>query len=149
MAHYSYTDCLERSYKINWKIKDVLDFTEFDLDRAWFPDDLSGNSAIFCLSQNEKRKLTHIEMGSYAHMFGYVEAFIAPQMVNLARDHEPGNSRPFEALTNFAAEEIKHMHLFREVRKRVDEKLGFPLELIAGEGEVSNTSPGRAGGFGM
>ena len=137
MATYTYAGCIEQAYKVNWKIKDVLGNLDFDLDRPWLPAELSGGSGIFCLSPEEKKKLTHVEMGAYAHLFGFVEAFIAPLMVDLALDAEMEDGVAFEALTNFASEEIKHMHLFREIRKRVDEKLGFPLELIGEHGEVA------------
>lgn len=137
MATYSYVECLERSYKVNWKIKDVLGNLDFDLGRPWLPAGLSGAGDIFCLDAEEKRKLTHVEMGAYAHLFGFVEAFIAPQMLNLARSSSRENVGAFEALTNFASEEVKHMHLFREIRRRVDEKLGFPLELLEGQNEVA------------
>jgi hypothetical protein len=137
MATHSYVECLERSYKVNWKIKDVLGNLDFDLSRPWLPARLSGGSDIFCLNPDEKRKLTHVEMGAYAHLFGFVEAFIAPQMLNLARSSSRENVGAFEALTNFASEEIKHMHLFREIRRRVDKKLGFLLELLEGQNEVA------------
>jgi len=137
MATYSYVECLERSYKVNWKIKDVLGNLDFDLNRPWLPAGLSGVGDIFCLDPDERLKLTHVEMGAYAHLFGFVEAFIAPQMVNLARASSRENVGAFEALTNFASEEIKHMHLFREIRRRVDEKLGFELELLEGQHEVA------------
>lgn len=146
MAAYSYVDCLERSYKVNWKIKDVLGTVDFDLARRWLPAQLSGAYGIFSLNSDEKRKLTHVEMGAYAHIFGFVEAFIAPEMLNLARDAGRENREAFDALTNFASEEVKHMHLFREVRRRVDEKLGFSLELLEGQDEVAqailNKHPG-------
>lgn len=139
MATYSYVDCLERSYKVNWKIKDVLGDRDFDLNRPWLPAGLSGGRFISCLDAVEKRKLTHLEMGAYAHLFGFVEAFIAPEMVALARDSSRENVGAFEALTNFASEEIKHMHLFYEIRRRVDERLGFSLELLAGHQEVAQS----------
>jgi hypothetical protein len=71
-------------------------------------------------------------MGAYAHLFGYVEEFIAPKMIALARDFELDNREAFYALSNFAAEEVKHMVLFREVRARIDEAVGFPLTLLPG-----------------
>jgi hypothetical protein len=143
MPSYSYADCLERSYKVNWKIKDVLGFADFDLDRDWLPAGLSARGGCRCLDAREQRQLTHVEMGAYAHLFGYVEAFIAPQMVALAGKALHGPGAAFEALTNFAAEEVKHIHLFREIRGRVDEKLGFPLALLAGEGETAAQVLGR------
>lgn len=143
MAAYAYEECLERSYRINWKIKDVLGTVGFDLARPWLPAALSGAGGIFCLNSEEKRKLTHVEMGAYAHLFGFVEAFIAPEMVDLARDSEFVNRVAFEALTNFASEEIKHMRLFREVRKMVDRTLGFPLELLEGQDQVAKVVLGK------
>ena len=65
-----------------------------------------------------------------------MEAFIAPLMADLALDTEMEGGDAFEALTNFASEEIKHIHLFREIRHRVDERLGFPLELISEQQEL-------------
>src|SRR5262249_15478811 len=43
----------------------------------------------------------------------------------------------FDALTNFAAEEVKHMNLFRELRGRIDEAVGFPLRLLDGQKDVA------------
>jgi hypothetical protein len=143
MVAYSYEGCLERSYRVNWKIKDVLGTVGFDLGRPWLPAALSGAGGIFCLNSEEKRKLTHVEMGAYAHLFGFVEAFIAPEMVDLAREAEAVNGVAFEALTTFASEEIKHMRLFREVRKMVDTALGFPLELLEGQDQVAKVVLGK------
>src|SRR5437667_9513876 len=83
---YSYADCLEQSYKINWRITDVLGGREFDRSRRWLPAGLSGADGIRCLNEEEKIKLTHIEMGAYSHIFGYVEEFIAPMISTLALD---------------------------------------------------------------
>ncbi|MDR3682312.1 MAG: diiron oxygenase [Geothrix sp.] len=137
MATYSYGACIDQAYRVNWKIKDVLGTVDFDLARPWLPADLSGSGGLFCLSPEEKRKLTHVEMGAYAHLVGFLETFIAPLMVDLALDSEEEDRQAFEALTNFASEEVKHMHLFREVSRRVDAALGFPLKLIGGQGEVT------------
>jgi hypothetical protein len=137
MATYTYADCLQNSYRVNWKISDVLGGQQFDLSRTWLPARLSGAGAVTTLSPAEKIKLTHIEMGAYAHLFGFVEEFIAPKMVTLARDFEIENREAFDALTNFAAEEVKHMTLFREIRGLVDEAVGFPLALLSGQKDVA------------
>jgi len=146
MATYTYADCLTRSYRVGWKIKEVLGFVDFDPDRPWLPAPLSGASGLTCLDADEKLRMTHVEMGSYAHLFGFVEAFIAPEMVNLAQECGTAHPAAFEALTNFASEEIKHMHLFKEIRHRVDEQLGFPLRLLEGETEVAKAVLGRRKG---
>jgi len=120
MASYTYAECLERSHKVNWRIDEVLGDRCFDTARNWLPRTLSGGAGITCLSDDELRKLTHVEMAAYAHLFGYVEEFIAPKIASLAGDHEIVDREAFDALANFAAEEVKHMTLFREIRKLVD-----------------------------
>jgi hypothetical protein len=64
-------------------------------------------------------------------------------MLSLARDFELDQREAFDALTNFAAEEVKHMNLFRAVRGRIDEAVGFPLELLAGEKGVARAVLGK------
>ncbi len=133
MNTYSYGNCLETSYRINWRIDDVLGTKRFDPARRWLPPSLSGASAITCLDHDEKRVLTHVELAAYAHLFGYVEEFIAPKVSALARDFQLEQRVAFDALTNFAAEEVKHMNLFRAIRDRVDGQMGFKLSLIGDE----------------
>jgi hypothetical protein len=137
MPTYSYEECLQTAYRINWRIGDVIGTQQFDRARRWLPSALSGIDRISGLTEDEKTKLTHVEMGAYAHLFGYVEEFIAPQMLSLAQDFEIDNRPAFDALVNFAAEEVKHMNLFREVGARVDQAIGFPLALIGDEKAVA------------
>lgn len=137
MSTYSYADCLARSYRVNWRISEVVGDRHFDTSRHWLPAPLSGADRVDGLSPTEKVKLNQVEMGAYAHLFGFVEAFIAPKVLTLARDFELTNRDAFDALTTFAAEEVKHMTLFREVRAGVDAALGFPLALLPGADEVA------------
>ena len=143
MSDYSYADCLQKSYRVNWRIADVVGGRHFDGTRRWLPARLSGANQISCLTPSEKVKLTHVEMGAYAHLFGFVEEFIAPKMLTLARDFEIDQREAFDALTSFAAEEVKHMHLFREVRALVDGALGFSLALLPGAPEVARVVLGK------
>jgi hypothetical protein len=137
MSSYTYGECLQNSYRVNWKIGDVLGGRHFDTTRRWLPARLSGAGAVTCLAEPEKVKLSHVEMGAYAHLFGYVEEFIAPKVVTLAQDFAVDNREAFDALTNFAAEEVKHMNLFREIRTAVDDAVGFPLALLPNQQEVA------------
>jgi len=137
MPAYTYEKSLENAYKVNWRIEEVLGDRQFDTSRPWLPAQLSGAAAISCLNDEEKMKLTHIELGAYAHIFRFVEEFITPTMVNLAQAVELKEDDAFNALTNFAAEEVKHMALFQRVRALVDEATGFPLALLSNEQEVA------------
>ena len=137
MKTYSYTDCLEKSYRVNWTIDSVLAGRTFDTNKRWLPSALSAADAILFFNEDEKRKLTHIEMGAYAHIFGYVEEFIAPVMTHQAQDFEVDNRPAFDALANFVAEEVKHMNLFRRVRELVNQAIGHELKLIDGADDVA------------
>ena len=130
MTKYSYARCLAHSQKINWRIDEVLGDRPFDTARRWLPLRLSGAPLVTCLDEEERLKLTHVEMAAYAHLFGYVEEFIAPKVAELSREHAIEDRTTFDALANFAAEEVKHMHLFRRLRARVDEALGFETKLV-------------------
>jgi hypothetical protein len=146
MPTYSYSHCLDNSYKVNWRIEDVLGNERFDRARRWLPLSLSGASSITCLNDAEKRVLTQVELAAYAHLFGYVEEFIAPKVSALAHDFELGDRAAFDALTNFAAEEVKHMNLFRALRDRINAQLGFELSLLEGETSTARFVLGKSTG---
>jgi len=137
MPTYTYADSLANSYKVNWRIEDVLGDRSFDRELRWFPRPLSAAPSVAFLDEDERRKFSHVELSAYAHLFGYVEEFIAPKVGSLAQDFEIDQREGFDALTNFAAEEVKHMNLFRAVRDIVDGQLGFRLERLAGEAETA------------
>ena len=137
MAHYSYEKCLQRSYQVNWRIEDVLGYGGFDPHREWLPKALSATPDLKFLASDERRKLTHLEMASYAHLFGYAEEFVTPLLLDLARDYETDERTPCHALTNFAAEEVKHMNLFRQLRDRIEDDLGFELALLGGQKDMT------------
>lgn len=138
MKTYSYEDCLKTALRVNWKIDDLLKGHHFNPEKRWLPPKLSACESVRWLTEEEKRKLTHVEMGAYAHLFGYVEEFITPKMVKLADEHESSQPIAFQALTNFAAEEIKHMTLFHRMRQMVNETLGVDLKLLEDEKSVAH-----------
>lgn len=137
MTNYSFADCLQNAYRVNWRIEEVLGDRRFDPQKRWLPRALSGADAIACLDDDERRKLTHVEMAAYAHLFAYVEEFIAPKASALARDYQLDDRVAFDALTNFAAEEVKHMNMFRRLRDRIDAQMGFGLALLGDQTAVA------------
>jgi hypothetical protein len=137
MTTYSYTESLRNAYAVNWRIEDILGDRSFDTSRRWLSPALSASARLSRLDDDDRRRLTQVEMAAYAHLFAYVEEFIAPKMLALAKDHQLVERDAFDALTNFAAEEVKHMNLFREVRRRVNEALGFEAALVGGQTETA------------
>jgi hypothetical protein len=137
MPIYTFAECLHHSYRVNWRIDEVLGGRDFDAGKRWLPQSLSGASRLAGLDPADARKLTHVEMAAYAHLFAYVEEFIAPKVTELARDFEIDHREAYDALTNFAAEEVKHMNMFRRLRARVNHALGFEAALVGGQKETA------------
>ena len=137
MSTYSYADSLRKSYSVNWRIEEVLGDRRFDTAQRWLPPTLSATQRTPWLDEDDRRRLTQVEMAAYAHLFAYVEEFIAPKMLTLAKDHQLVGRDAFDALTNFAAEEVKHMNLFREVRRMVNDTLGFESALVGGQADTA------------
>jgi hypothetical protein len=50
-------------------------------------------------------------------MFGLVERFIGPKMLEVSREHWFGDQTAFEALVRFTDEELKHQELFRRMER--------------------------------
>jgi len=146
MPTYSYARCLQNAYKVNWRIDDLLGERRFDLSKRWLPNALSGAPHVTFLDEDERRKLTHVEMASYAHLFGYVEEFIAPKVAELAQDFAVENRVAFDALANFAAEEVKHMNLFRRLRDRVNETIGIDARLLGDQAATARFVLSKNGG---
>jgi len=143
MSRVSYAECLPNADRTSWRISDVLGDHHFDVTRRWMPAPLSGADGITCLTRAEEVKLSHVELGAYAHLLGCLEEFIAPTMMRLSRDVELDDRAAFEAVSNIATEDIKHIGLFREVRARVNAALGFPLALLPEVGRVTSVVLGK------
>jgi hypothetical protein len=138
MANYSYENCLKKAYQVNWKIEEVIGGRDFDTAKRWLPESLSAVSRLEGFTAKERRLLTHVEMAAYAHLFAYVEEFIAPKVSRLAQDYEIDERVAYDALTNFAAEEVKHMTLFKLLRDKVNQTVGFETDLIGNQAETAH-----------
>ena len=69
--------------RVNWKIGDVIGGRSLRPSRSLAAGcGCPAPAGSPCLTPAEKVKLTHVEMGAYAHLFGYVEEFIAPAMID-------------------------------------------------------------------
>src|SRR5262249_1788540 len=68
-------------------------------------------------SEDEKRLLNQIRGHAYLCIFGLVEEFILPFVLDQARPYINGEDYHARALLEFANEEAKHIHLFRLFRE--------------------------------
>ncbi|MEA3053738.1 MAG: hypothetical protein QOG72_2641 [Sphingomonadales bacterium] len=129
--NFNFSDVLASSAKAAWQVEDVLPpQAELDFGRRFLPEALARTDALAFLSGDEKRVLNQIRGHEYLTIFGLVEEFILPFVLDHARPHLNGDDHRVRALLNFAGEEAKHIHLFRLFHRRFTEGFGTPCESI-------------------
>src|SRR5690349_9622897 len=124
---FNYEATLASSLRAQWQLDDVLrEDQELDFTRNFMPESLARTSAIKTLNPLEQRVLNHISAHQYLSIFGVVEEFILPFVVDHARPHLLGDDWRVRAILNFAGEEAKHIQLFKRFHNAFVR--GFPVE---------------------
>ena len=131
-AHgYTYQATLAASQRINWRVEDVIgDDKPLDFSKPFLPESFARVEPLTFLSPSERLALNHIRGFGYLYMFGLVEEFILPFIVDQARPHLHGDPWEVRALLGFASEEAKHIHLFRRFREEFERGFGSPCQEI-------------------
>jgi hypothetical protein len=138
-CNYSYQNILGTSERINWRIEDIIGGDKrLDFTKPFMPEALAQVERLGFLSVEEKRLLNQIRGHEYLAMFGLVEEFILPFAVDHAREQLSGDDYRVRALLQFAGEEAKHMHLFKQFRRDFDQGFGNKCEFIGPSEDVKN-----------
>ena len=120
-----YAKAIEVSKRVRWDIeRDVIRGRRLDTNAKFLPDGLSKVASVSFLTEGERRFVSQIQGRTYANMFGLVERFIAPKVMDVGRTHALGDQTAFEAMIRFADEELKHQELFRRMERLAAE--GMP-----------------------
>jgi len=124
---FNYEATLASSLRAQWQLDDVLRTDqELDFTRNFMPENLGRTAALESLSPVEQRILNQISAHQYLSIFGIVEEFILPFVVDHARPYLLGDDWRVRAILNFAGEEAKHIQLFKRVHNAFVR--GFPVE---------------------
>ena len=124
---FNYQATLASSLRAQWQLDDVLRVDqELDFTRNFLPESLARTATIETLNPLEQRVLNHISAHQYLSIFGVVEEFILPFVVDHARPHLLGDDWRVRAILNFAGEEAKHIQLFKRFHQAFVR--GFPVE---------------------
>jgi para-aminobenzoate N-oxygenase AurF len=124
---FNYEATLASSLRAQWQLDDVLkEDQELDFTRNFMPESLARTAAVDSLNPFEQRILNQISAHQYLCIFGVVEEFILPFLVDHARPHLLGDDWRVRAILNFASEEAKHIHLFKRFHQAFVR--GFPVE---------------------
>jgi hypothetical protein len=124
---FTYEGTLASSLRAQWQLDDVLRADqELDFSRNFLPESLARSAAAPGLDPDEQRTLNHISAHHYLCLFGTVEEFILPFVLDHARPMLRDDDFRVRALLNFASEEAKHIHLFKRFHQAFVR--GFPVE---------------------
>ncbi len=128
---YNFAEVLASSARAAWQIEDVLpEGAQLDFSRDFLPEALARTGAVPGLSPEQRRILNQIRGHEYLTIFGLVEEFILPFVLDHARPQLNGDNERVRALLNFAGEEAKHIHLFKLFHERFTEGFGTACEVI-------------------
>ena len=137
---YTYQSALAASEAIHWRIEDIIGGEKrLDFNKPFMPETLAHTEPLTFLTKEEKRILNQIRGHAYLVIFGLVEEFILPFVLDHARTQLQGNDYRVRALLQFAGEEAKHIQLFKRFREEFAEGFGTecpvigPPEAIAAE----------------
>src|SRR6476619_6140483 len=104
---FNYEATLASSLRAQWQLDDVLRADQdLDFSRNMMPESLARTAEIETLNPLEQRILNQISAHQYLSIFGIVEEFILPFVIDHSRTalHDDDDWR-VRALLNFAGEE--------------------------------------------
>ena len=128
---FNFKDVLATSVRAAWQIEDVLpESAELDFGRKFLPEALARTDVAPGLAGEQRKILNQIRGHEYLTIFGLVEEFILPFVLDHARPQLNGNDDRVRALLNFAGEEAKHIHLFKLFHKRFTDSFGTDCGVI-------------------
>jgi hypothetical protein len=128
---FNFKDTLAASERIQWRVEDLIgEDKQLDFSKAFMPETFARTEALTFLAAHERKLLNQIRGHSYLYLFGLVEEFILPFVLDHARPQLVGDDYRIRAFLQFASEEAKHIHLFKCFRRDFEERFGTPIQVI-------------------
>ncbi|HEY7546657.1 MAG TPA: hypothetical protein VID27_17330, partial [Blastocatellia bacterium] len=126
---YTYQQTLAASQKANWRLEDIIGGDKrLGFTQPLLPESFARVEEIDFLTPAEKLKLNQIRGFDYLCSFGLVEEFILPFILDHTRPQLQGDDYRVRAFLAFAAEEAKHIQLFKNFREEFE--AGFGTECL-------------------
>jgi len=131
LDRYTYQSVLAASEMIHWRIEDIIGGEKrLDFHKPFMPESLARVEPLTFLNPDEKRILNQIRGNAYLSIFGLVEEFILPFVLDHARPQLSGDDYRVRALLKFAGEEAKHIQLFKRFSQEFEEGFGIDCQVI-------------------
>jgi hypothetical protein len=111
---YDFRETLVASQRINWRIEDIIgEDKPLDFTKPFLPESLARTANMYFLTSGERLVLNQIKGHTYLAMFGLVEEFILPFVLDHVRPSLDRDDYRVRAFLQFASEEAKHIQLFK------------------------------------
>ncbi len=135
---YDYYDTIVASQKVNWRIEDIIGGDKkLDFSKPFMPESLARVSGLAFLNEHEKRVLNQIRGHAYLVIFGLVEEFILPFVLDHIRPSLAEDDYRVRAFLQFAAEEAKHIQLFKIFGEEFKANFGTECKVIGPPSEIA------------
>ncbi len=140
LDRYTYQSALAASEVVHWRIEDIIGGEKrLDFTKPFMPESLAHVESLRFLTTDEKRILNQVRGNAYLCMFGLVEEFILPFVLDHARPQLRGDDYRVRALLQFAGEEAKHIQLFKRFRQEFEDGFGTECPVIGPPEAIANT----------
>jgi hypothetical protein len=124
---YSFRETLVASQRINWRIEDIIGADKpLDFTKPFLPEPLARTANMYFLTTGERLVLNQIKGHTYLAIFGLVEEFILPFVLDHVRPSLATDDYRVRAFLQFASEEAKHIQLFKTFTEEFHRN--FPTE---------------------
>jgi hypothetical protein len=111
---FSFRETLVASQRINWRIEDITGGErQLDFTKPFMPEALARTANMYFLTTDERLVLNQIKGHTYLAIFGLVEEFILPFVLDHVRPSLDKDDYRVRAFLQFASEEAKHIQLFK------------------------------------
>ncbi len=134
---YDYRDTIVASQKVNWRIEDIIGGDKkLDFSKRFMPESLARVEQLSFLNDDEKRILNQIRAHTYLTIFGIVEEFIVPFVLDHVRPSLDEDDYRVRAFLQFAGEEVKHIQLFKLFSEEFRQNFGTECKVIGPASEI-------------
>jgi len=133
-----YRETLETARKVNWRVEDIIGGDKkLDFSKPFMPDSLARVSKLDFLNDDEKLVLNQIKGHTYLQIFGLVEEFILPFVLDHVRPSLDKDDYRVRAFLQFAGEEAKHIQLFKTFTAEFHRNFPVKCEVIGPPSSVA------------
>jgi hypothetical protein len=137
VPEYDYRDTIVASQKVNWRIEDIIGGDKrLDFSKRFMPESFARTAELPFLTEDEKLVLTQIRANTYLSVFGIVEEFIVPFVLDHVRPSLNGDDYRVRAFLQFVGEEVKHIQLFKLFAEEFKANFGSECKVIGPADEI-------------